>query len=238
MWRKAKSRVERKGGLLSALFLVAAMHTSVVSAQELVEQSPPNRGFWFGGGIVINQPWASQQLARGWERVGDFGMGTGAHLSTGYDAPRLGFSLELESTNTHLGDRPGRNFALAAVLQVPSPWQPSQSWPARISAGYVRYGLGGAYVLPSELPTGYFHSEPSSFADGERLVLLGNGFRMGIEARHPISSRTALVVGIDGDLVHFGSATYQHMDQTLTQSGWGAIPRLALGFVVGRGHRP
>jgi hypothetical protein len=61
---------------------------------------------------------------------------------------------------------------------------------------------------------------------------------MGVEARHSISSRTALTLGLDGDVVHFGSATYQHVDQTLTESGWAVIPRLTLGFVVDRGHRP
>lgn len=238
MWHKTGIGVWRRGLLWLTMIIVASIHASVASAQESAEHSPPAHGFWLGAGVGINQPLVSQQLARGWQSVGDLGVGTGAHLSAGYDASRFAFSLELESTNTHVGDRPGRNLALAAVLQVASPWQPSQGWPARISAGYVRYGLGGAYVLPSEIPAGYFHSEPSSFADGERLMLLGNGFRMGVEARHSIGSRTALTFGIAGDVVHFGSATYQHVDQTLTESGWGVIPRLAVGFVVGRGHRP
>lgn len=198
----------------------------------------PSEGFWLGGSVATNRPLVGSALAQGWERVGQLGVGIGASLSAGYDAVRIGFGLEYESTNAHIGSRPGRNTAAAVLLRLPSPWQPVQSWPARLTAGYVRYGLGGAYVMPSELPTGYFHSEPSQFPDGERLVLLGNGLRLGIEGKHALSDATAVTIALGGDVVQFGSATYQHVDQTLTNSGWSVIPRLAVGFVVGRSHRP
>lgn len=228
----------RRAILLLAMLLAASLRTSAASAQTSTESTESSSGLWLGGSLAINQPRASKQLSRGWERVGHLGLGTGVVVSAGYDAPRFGFGLELESTNTHVGDRPGRNLAVAALLRIRSPWQPSRSWPARISAGYVRYGLGGSFILPSELPTGYFHAEPSALAGGERLVLLGNGLRVGIEARHALSSRTAVAIGIGGDLAHFGSATYQHTDQTLTNSGWGVVPHLAVGFVVARSHHP
>jgi hypothetical protein len=235
MLKKARI-VSRRAVLLPLMLLVAVLHTAVASAQEPTGSPMSSGGLWIGASLVINQPWASEQLARGWERVGQLGLGSGIAVSAGYDASQFGFGLELESTSTHLGDRPGRNLAAAALLRVRSPWQPSRSWPAHISAGYVRFGLGGAYVLPSELPMGYFHTEPSPLAGGERLILLGNGVRLGVDAKHALSTRTAISIGLGGDVVQFGSATYQHTDQTLTSSGWAVIPRLAVGFAVTRGH--
>jgi hypothetical protein len=224
--------------LTAAVLLLTLSIAPAISAQVPGDGSLPNEGFWLGASVAANRPLVSSALAQGWERVGQLGVGIGAALSAGYDASRVGFGLEFESTNAHIGSRPGRNVAAAVVLRLTSPWQPLQSWPARLTAGYVRYGLGGAYVMPSELPAGYFHSEPSPFPDGERLMLLGNGLRLGIEGKHALSERSAVTIALGGDMVQFGSATYQHVDQTLTRSGWSVIPRLAVGFVVGRGLRP
>ena len=56
-----------------------------------------------------------------------------------------------------VGSRSGGNLALTALVRAPAPWQPFSSWQTRLAAGYVRYGLGAAFVLPAELPTDYQH---------------------------------------------------------------------------------
>lgn len=238
MLHHSRRPMARTSLLSSTVLFFALSIVPAASAQVPGDGSLPNEAFWLGASVAANRPLVSSALAQGWERIGRLGVGIGAALSAGYDASRIGFGLEFESTNTHIGSRPGRNIAAAVLLRLPSPWQPVASWPARLTAGYVRYGLGGAYVMPSELPAGYFHSEPSQFAYGERLMLLGNGLRLGIEGKRALSERSAVTIALGGDVVQFGSATYQHVDQTLTNSGWSVIPRLAVGFVVGRGHRP
>ena len=39
-------------------------------------------------------------------------------------------------------------------------------------------------------------------------------------------------ISIGADAVHFGAASYQHLDQTLTRPAWGILPRAAIAFVV------
>lgn len=176
------------------------------SAQGATDAVPPLIGFSVSGSVVAGRAVVDRDLARGWERVGDFGPSIGAALTAGYDLRRLGFALELESTNMRVGGRSGGNLAAAALVRMPSPWQPFGDWQSRLEAGCVRYGLGGAYVLPDKLPAGYLHDVPSPIADDPRLMLLGNGVRLGFSSDHALSFRTGIVVTVGADVVRFGSA--------------------------------
>ena len=217
---------------LAATVAVAQVVPHAASGQSEREVAPLATGPWLSASAVIGRALLDQNSARGWERVGDFGLSVGAALSAGYDVRRVGLALELEATNVRVGSRPGGNLALAALVRAPAPWQPFSSRQTHLAAGYVRYGLGGAFVLPAELPAGYFHSIPSPFADDSRLMLVGNGVRLGFSSDHAFSPRSGLVVSIGTDIVHFGTATYQHLDQTLSEPGWGVMPRLAVGLIV------
>lgn len=218
--------------ILIVLVCPAAISAQEVGARESDTQATP-AGAWLAGSVVLGSALPDRRSALPWDRVGHFGLSTGGALSLGYDRRRFGLALDIDALRSRVGERTGSNLAVAAVARWMPTWQPFETWNLRVSSGYVRYGLGGAPIMPEELPPDLFRSGNPTQAYGDpRLSLLGNGARFGLSGERILHNGTTLIVSLGGDVVRFESANYQSYELTLSQPGWAVIPRLAVGVRV------
>jgi hypothetical protein len=187
-------------------------------------------GVWIGSAMLVGGALLDDDSARPFELVGHPGPSIGGAFAVGYDGARLGTALGLEAASMSIGGRRGTNLALAATIRW---WPPHQTtrWEPRIEVGYVRFGLGAVRMNAGELPPGLFRSGAiGGQGVGEEMSLLGNGIRLGYSLERGWIPGTNIVLGLGADAVYFDTASYQGYDESLTQPGWGVMPRIMLGI--------
>lgn len=185
-------------------------------------------GFRLGAALSARKPYLATGSERVYRGVGAIGAGVGLDVVVGYDGQRLGASLATELAQGTVGGRDAPSLAVAALLH----WRvarPVAGWRAALATGFVRHGLASVEAAPREVPPevgGMSH--PGAYAP-ERLALLGNAVRFGVDAERSVSRRAALTVSVAADVAHFGSALYAGSQSSLREPGWSVIPRVALG---------
>jgi len=211
-----------------------ALGTRPAAAQDQKLASEP--GAWVGVGMLTGGAVLDANASRGWEQVGHPGPSVGGALALGYDGTRLGAALGGELAVLTVGGRSGSSFALAATLRYRLPKRPASRWQPMAEIGYLQLGFGSARVTEAELPAGLFKSgvqgdQPTS----NDLSLHGKGIRLGVSVERSWRLGTNLVLGLGADAVHFESATYEGTDKSLSNTGWGVMPRMLLGVRIPAG---
>lgn len=225
---KATGRVTLVGPRLAVVVACLALSVRSVSAQD--QKVDSTSGLWLSAGALVGGTFLDGNTSRTWASVGDPGPGLGGTLAAGLDVGRYGAALGLEAATLEVGDRRASSIALAATLRWWPPRRHVSSWEPMIELGYVRFGLGGTRVPPADVPTDLFRSgAPRQQGPDDNLRLHGNGVRVGMTVEHRFVAGSLLMLGLGADVVHFGAATYQGIEQSLSRPGWGINPRTMLG---------
>jgi hypothetical protein len=205
-----------------------ALGARPASAQAQKEDS--TSGPWLSVGALVGGTLLDGNTSRTWASVGDAGPSVGGAFAAGLDIQRVGVAVGLEAATLEVGDRRASSMAVAATLRFWPPRQRGSRWEPMIELGYVRFGLGGAHVSPAEVPPDLFTSGAQrQQGPDDNMRLHGNGIRLGMAVEHKWVAGSLLMLGLGADVVHFGAATYQGNEQSLTRPGWGITPRTMLG---------
>ena len=220
--------VTRPWPLVAGVVACLALGTRPASAQKQMEDS--TSGPWLSVGALVGGTLLDGNTSRTWASVGDPGPGVGGAFAAGLDVRRVGVAVGLEAATLQVGDRRASSMAMAATLRFWPPRQRASRWEPMIEVGYVRFGFGGAHVSPSDVPPDLFASGAQrQQGSDDNMRLHGNGIRVGMAVEHKWIRGSLLMLGLGADFVHFGAATYQGNEQSLTRPGWGITPRTVLG---------
>lgn len=166
-----------------------------------------------------------------WDEAGGLGTAPGFMYGLGYDARRFGISLGLDVAAAHPEDREGGALTLLVLLH----WRPDRTfagdWRPRLSAGYVRTGVGS--TLPGSTIT--LQSEGRILSEtelpGPDVATLGHGARLGAAAERALSGESlSWFVSASVDLLTFRRLEVDGLEQALADPGWSLWPRLSVGL--------
>jgi hypothetical protein len=221
--------------LVAGVVACVALGARPLAAQDEKPDSEP-RPLWVGVALLSGDAHLDGNASRGWQQVGNPGPSLGASVALGFDTQHLGGALGAEAATLKVGRRSGSSMALAATLRWRVAKRRTTQWQTMGEIGYVRLGFGSVRVSEAELPSGLFKNGVQGDVAGDNdLSLHGNGIRLGTSLERPWRLRTKLVFGIGVDVVHFDAATYEGSDKSLSNPGWGAIPRIFLGVHIPSG---
>lgn len=222
-------------GVCVALVLVACVATpGTVRAQSNEPDAPPPfaKGFRLSMGVSYGHPWLDSRVSALWERVGTFGGGGGVDIGLRYDWSRFGLSLGLSPANASLGVRHAVVLSLSAVGH----WIPPVSFDSPIgplhpivTVGYVREGLGGVELSPVELPPEV--AAHDVFSQPAIMSIYGNGARLGVAVEQAFAAPFAVRLGVEADVVRFGTISYQAFEWSLDPGGTGVLYRGVLKVI-------
>jgi hypothetical protein len=205
---------------------IAIPGTLRAQSDDSIADLPFAKGFRLSAGLSYGHPQLDSRLAAVWERAGKFGGGDGGDVGLGYDWSRFGLSLGMALANASLGARHAATLSLSAVAH----WIPPASFDSPIgplhpivTVGYVREAFGGVELVNDDLPPEIATEDPST--QPSSMSFIGNGARLGVAVEQAFASPFAVRLGVDADVVRFGSYSYHGFDWSLDPGGTGVLYR-------------
>lgn len=198
-------------------------------------QVPANpTGFRIALEANLGHPAIGGDAGRIWDVLGGLGLAQGMALTIGYDARRFGVSAALDLADPRLEDREGAGIALVALLHWRPGWSLPGGWRPRLSAGYVRQGIGSDFE-EGEFPRDVTLVEPtdSEIAAGGSALTLGDGVRLTAGAERALAGTwLGWSVAASVDVLTFRQVMFRDLAYSLRETGWSVWPRLWVGLHV------